>query len=239
MRRLFFSVVVTAFIFTLNHGYCENATEANATLVPAEKISAVEAAANAAAEKEKIKKEKAEAAERARQAAAAAAALAKKTALEPGIKQKLKAKVWTIYVIPSGPNSANKPIVVGNFTFTDLSVDSEFMDSLGFALSNYALNPRDDGSADWETMQRTANNSIAYIRGELRVDGNMTGAMGIHPPKGDKEEYRFTTVAPAGPVQPVKKPEAAEEVKEGAGAGVKEEAPAKEPAKTPVNQTEN
>lgn len=146
--------------------------------------------------------------ERARKEAEETAHRAKLQELESKIRGKLAAQEWKVYLIPSGPNSGKSSIHADTLAFTNIGVTSQYLSEKGFNSSNYSLTVKDGGSASWETLQRTPTGEMAFWKGD--VDEQVTtmgGVLGIHPKKGDPQEYRITAVKPEGYVEPVKKPE--------------------------------
>lgn len=111
----------------------------------------------------------------------------------------LNGKEWIIYLYPSGVSAGKKlPVISDVLTFKDGKVSSKVFTAKGFAESNYTLTVSDDGTAVWETMQRTEQEDLAFWRGELR-GADLTGVMNMHTAKGVIEEYSFGMNAPPPP----------------------------------------
>jgi hypothetical protein len=109
----------------------------------------------------------------------------------------LNSKEWVIYLVPSGVSAGKKlPVITDVLTFNGGRVASKNLISKGFGDSNYTLTIMADGTAVWETMQRTAQEDLVFWRGELRGD-SLTGVMNMHTARGVIEEYSFSMNAPA------------------------------------------
>lgn len=147
---------------------------------------------------------------------------AKRREMEKKIKEDLlQLKAWVVYLIPTGSNPAKQPIKKDILTFTDRSVNSEYLAEKNFGGSNYALSANEDGLGIWETMQRSDKGDVAFWKGEVR-DMSMRGVLGLQPKKGQMREFTFTTEKPAGYIEPAPKKEDSKK-KKGAAAVQDEE----------------
>lgn len=105
----------------------------------------------------------------------------------------LAGTVWTVVTTLQGtkrPETGTE-----TFTFTDRRVTTLNLANLGYAAdgSNYSVTCESDGAIIWETMQKDAEGKgEVLLRGDLR--GNiMTGVIDIHPARGARKIYYFTS----------------------------------------------
>lgn len=115
---------------------------------------------------------------------------AERAVLAEGALTQLNNQSWTIKLVQQG---AKKPKVETDIlTFSGHGVVSQFLSAKGFAGSQFSLSIQDDGSAVWETVQKTENEDITALRGELRGSA-MNGTMSIRYKTGMAETYSFST----------------------------------------------
>jgi hypothetical protein len=122
-------------------------------------------------------------------------------AIELKSRQALKSQEWVIYVTPAemvtGKKKAAPTVETDVLTFTDATLKSQNLCAQGYGESNFALSIGDDGTAVFETMQVNQNEDLAFLRGELQ-NNVIKGSMGMHPKKGAKRSFNFSTVKPEG-----------------------------------------
>ena len=117
---------------------------------------------------------------------------AERAALAQSALAQLNAQAWTIKLVQQGAKKPKSEADV--LTFSGQGVVSQFLSAKGFGGSQFSLSIQDDGSAVWETVQRTENEDTALWRGELR--GNvLTGTLSIRYKSGMGEVYSFSTSA--------------------------------------------
>jgi hypothetical protein len=105
----------------------------------------------------------------------------------------LAGTTWTVYTALQGAKRPEEGTEV--FTFTERRVTTQNLANQGYGTggSNYSVTYEPDGTLVWETMQKDEEGKgEALLRGDLR--GNvMTGVIDIHPAKGARKIYYFTT----------------------------------------------
>jgi len=105
----------------------------------------------------------------------------------------LAGTTWTVYTALQGAKSPEEGTEV--FTFTERRVTTQNLANQGYGTggSNYSVTYEPDGTLVWETMQKhEEGKGEALLRGDLR--GNvMTGVIDIHPAKGARRIYYFTS----------------------------------------------
>jgi hypothetical protein len=171
-------------------------------------LSAVQGAGQEAGKKESAREQRLREAEE-------QAKKARQKELSEKAMQELNKEPWTIYLVPSGALAGKAPIEKDSLTFSGSSICSAYLTDKGYGGSNFALSIADDGTAIWETMQRTKDGDLAFWRADLK-EGNMRGIMGIMPVKKTKEgnpEFTFTNVQPEGYIEPKPAPAPAPEKK--------------------------
>jgi hypothetical protein len=113
--------------------------------------------------------------------------------MEPGIKEMLELKVWTIYLNPMGQNNIGTG--VDYLTFAQDKVSSRNLLTQGYPNSSYSAVLTPDGSVVWEALQANAGGQMAYWKAELKRDF-LRGILSIQPPNSLIKDYFFSTLAP-------------------------------------------
>ncbi|GEM_PF-6640855 len=124
-------------------------------------------------------------------AAYAADLAAKKALLASEARAKLKSQEWTVFVVKDAPGPRIMETDV--LTFGDGTVSTKNMLSLGYGESNFGLTIQDDGTATWETMKKTKDGDVAFLRADV-VGTVMKGAISIKPPEGEMIVYAFSNI---------------------------------------------
>lgn len=114
---------------------------------------------------------------------------AQRAALSQEALTQLNNQGWTVNLVQQGSKKPKAEIDI--LTFSGQGVVSQFLSAKGFGGSQFSLSIQDDGSAVWETVQRTENEDIAALRGELR-GGAMNGTISIRYKNGMAETYSFS-----------------------------------------------
>ena len=98
---------------------------------------------------------------------------------------------WTIQLRPmfAPPSSA---VLHDTLIFQEGNVTSERLAARGFLPSAFTLTIGENHAPEWEAMQRSAQDGIAYWRGELREDV-IQGIIDIYPLNGETQNYTFTS----------------------------------------------
>jgi hypothetical protein len=117
-----------------------------------------------------------------------------------GVKgqQALSAHEWTIYVWPADVKG-KVGTEIDTLLFDNGKVTSKNLLAQGYPQSNYGLTVNDDGGIVWETMQAKEmpkEIDLAFLRGEMFLDGSMKGTISMQPQKGAKKRYVFATQMP-------------------------------------------
>jgi len=108
-------------------------------------------------------------------------------------RKALASTTWTVVTTLQGTKKHEEG--TETFTFTDRRVTTLNLANLGYAAdgSNYSVTCESDGAIVWETMQKDAEQKgEVLLRGDLK--GNvMTGVIDIHPARGARKIYYFTS----------------------------------------------
>lgn len=112
-------------------------------------------------------------------------------------RKALAGTTWEVYTVLQQEGAKKPEEGTEVFTFTDRRVTTQNLAGQGYAPegSNYSVRYEADGVLVWETMQNYKGEGgagEALLRGDLK-DNIMVGVIDIHPAKGPRKVYRFTS----------------------------------------------
>lgn len=112
-------------------------------------------------------------------------------------RKALAGTTWTVYTTLQQEGTKKPEEGTEVFTFSERRVTTQNLASQGYAPdgSNYSVRYEAEGVLVWETMQNykgEGGGGEALLRGDLK-DNVMVGVIDIHPAKGPRKVYRFTS----------------------------------------------
>ena len=112
-------------------------------------------------------------------------------------RKALAGTAWTVYTTLEQEGIKKPEEGTEVFSFSERRVTTQNLASQGYAPdgSNYSVRYEADGVLVWETMQNykgEGGGGEALLRGDLK-DNLMVGVIDIHPAKGPRKIYRFTS----------------------------------------------
>lgn len=114
------------------------------------------------------------------------------------IKKELNNTTWDITLTESGAGEKRKTIE-DTLRFVNGKIESEMLVSKGFSPTNFTVRVKRETKVIWETMQKAAEEGLAFWRGELKrdEDGNLSTTMRgvlsrhLNDKKQTVEDYTF------------------------------------------------
>ena len=119
----------------------------------------------------------------------------KEASTSPDLLEKMKANLdntqWTVTV-----NSMNGQgqVQQDTLTFVNGQMDSQNMEKVGYASSNFSVRLLANATLVWETM-KTAKAGTVFWRGDIGADGTMHGVISNHDNKNGVSNSGFLSVS--------------------------------------------
>ncbi|HEX9779940.1 MAG TPA: hypothetical protein VGB20_01850 [bacterium] len=118
------------------------------------------------------------------------------------VREQLDGTAWAVeFSDPQRGGPDPKDVI----SFDGRQVSSEQFAARGFDVSNYSVSIDSNGTAVWETMQRSAEGDIAFWRGELH-GGSMRGSLSLSNKKEKPASFSFSGSETSGRVIDVDSP---------------------------------
>lgn len=116
---------------------------------------------------------------------------------------------WTIELMSMGGGKAKTE--KDTLHFADGKISSANLGKAGYGVSNFTSRLLEDQTSDWETMQNSEKNGVAFWRGDIGPDGVMRGVLSKRDLKNNTKDFSFVSTssqkvappapAPAAPAQ--------------------------------------
>ena len=103
-------------------------------------------------------------------------------------RMELEGTEWVVEVSPRGEGRTETDVI----SFYDGKVSSRNLATMGFPPTNYSLRIEETGIVTWETMQSTESGAKAFFRGDMVLDGMVSGVLSIDNGRGEPTTYNFS-----------------------------------------------